>query len=224
MQPSRILSWSCALALVMIAGSVEASPAPASGSSPASVSVPSADIPKVPTADAATLEPPQRLLHFRRVANFAQQSQELEDEISLLKLQSEVSALKKKIREDQPASARESAGALAGRSDNYVTTVVGFRGHWRADLYLNGHGYWVSPGDETPLGRVVRISGSGVWVQGPHGRVLVGMKSDANSGAGASPDFLPSATSAATASVTKPAVVSGPENAASAHPLLNRVP
>jgi hypothetical protein len=196
------------MAGVLAAGAAQAASV---GHAAPSVAVPAADIPKVPTANASTLEPPSQLLHFRREANFAQQSQQLEDEISLLKLQSEVSALKKKIRKDEPASALDSAASF----QNYVTTIVGFRGQWRADVYLNGHGYWVRPGDRTPLGTVSQISSAGVWIAGPHGKVFLGMR-EAGSGSTVGPiaSFAPPAS-------TNPAVkaVARPTEAQAARPL-----
>lgn len=145
------------------------------------VVVPANLIPSVPSAQASTLEPPSHLLHLREEANFAKQEQQMENKISLLKLQKEVSALKKDIRKNAPASEKsESPGHVASASANYVTTIVGFRGQWRADMYLDGHGYWIKPGDHTSMGTVTSISGAGVWLQTPHGMALIGMKSQQN--------------------------------------------
>lgn len=142
------------------------------------VVVPANLIPSVPSAQASTLEQPSHLLHLREQANFAKQSQQMENEISLLKLQKEASALKKSIRKNAPASEKSDApGHVASAADNYVTTIVGFHGQWRADMYLDGHGYWIKPGDRTSMGTVTSISGAGVWLQTLHGMVLIGMKS-----------------------------------------------
>lgn len=141
------------------------------------LAVPANLIPSVPSAKASTLEPPSYLLHLREQANFAKQAQQMENEISLLKLEKEVSALKKSIRKNAPASEKlDAPGQLASAADNYVTTIVGFHGQWRADMYLDGHGYWIKPGDHTSMGTVASISGAGVWLQTPHGKVLIGMK------------------------------------------------
>jgi hypothetical protein len=150
------------------------------------VAVPANMVPKVPTADASTLEPVSHLLHFRKIANFSRDSQNLEDEISLLRLRLKKADLNKKIRKDHPRSAAANSPATVSKAaDNYVTTIVGFHNHWRADLYLNGHGYWVKTGEKTNMGHVVRISGSGVLLATPQGDVLIGMRGDSSA-----PDIL----------------------------------
>lgn len=203
---------------VLLPGVACANVVPVQGGKPVSppVMVPPKYQPKIPSVDAPDLPQLGKMLGFGAESRYAMQAQSLQDQITILKLQSQVAALRLKLRKDAETG-KPNLTSYAKSKGNYVSTVIGFHDHWRANLVLDGHGYWVQPGEETSLGRVFRINGSGVWLQTPQGRVLIGMRSDASSGNSLVVSSSPSSASSprkkvfptASSSVSRPATSVG---------------
>ncbi len=187
---------------VLLPGVALANPIPVQGKKAAPpVVIPPQYQPKIPVAPVPSLPKVGKMLRFGAESRYAVQAQNLQNQIAILKLEAQVTALQTKINKDsEKNSSIAKVTGLAKSQGNYVSTVIGFHNHWRANLVLDGHGYWVQPGEETSLGRVLRINGSGVWLQTQQGKVLIGMRSE---GVGLSATMQSSSPSFATPTSTK---------------------
>ncbi len=141
------------------------------------VSVPAALMPKAPVASSPSTVPAASLLKFRQEAQYASQSQALENHIRILKQEVQEAKLKAEMlkilhRTGKTPSPLEK---IASKPGNYVQKVEGFNGRWHALMTLDGHRFWVQPGSNTPLGAVLSISDSGVVLRTIHGAVQIGL-------------------------------------------------